>query len=125
MSRTKAALPQEPRRSKYDEGDTSPISRKGKMPQRLSVQIVVAKDEETFHAYAPALKGLHVDGATQEEAVENVKEAIAVYLESLHKYGDPLPEGPGLVIQRIKVPNGASLQNIAVQWPSLSLSRIS
>ena len=95
------------------------------MPQRLSVQIVVAKDEETFHAYAPAIKGLHVDGATQEEAVENVKEAIAVYLESLHKHGDPLPEGTGLVIQRIKVPNGASLQNIAVQWPSLSLSGIS
>ena len=73
------------------------------MPQRLSVQIVVAKDGETFHAYAPALKGFHVDGATQEEAVENVKEAIAVYLESLHKHDDPLPEGPGLVTQRIKL----------------------
>ena len=124
MSRTKAALPQEPRRSKYEEGDTSSISRKGKVQQHLSVQIVVAKDEETFHAYAPALKGLHVDGATQEEAVENVKEAIAVYLESLHKHGDPLPEGPGLVIQRLNVPNSAFLQNITVPWPSLSLSGI-
>ncbi len=125
MSRTKPDLSRKPRRSKCDDGDDPYTSREGKAQQHVSVQIVVANDEGAFHAYAPALKGLHVDGATQEEAVENVKEAIAVYLESLHKHGDPLPEGPGLVIQRINVPNGASLQNITMQWPSLSLSGIS
>lgn len=125
MSRTKPALSRKSRRSQCHEGNEPYLVRKGDAQQHVSVQIIVAKDEGTFHAYAPALKGLHVDGATQEEAVENVKEAIAVYLESLHKHGNPLPEGPGLVIQRINVPNGASLQNVTMQWPSLSLSGIS
>ena len=86
--------------SQCHEGNEPYLVRKGETQQHVSVQIIVAKDEEIFHAYAPALKGLHVDGATQEEAIENVKEAIAVYLESLRKHGDPLPEGPGLISPR-------------------------
>ena len=110
--------------NKADEGNILYMSRKGKAQQHISVQVVVAKDGEAFHAYAPALKGLHVDGATEEEAIANVEEAIAVYLESLRKHGDPLPIGHGLTIQEIDVPHGASFQNVTLQWPSLSLSGI-
>lgn len=57
------------------------------------VEVVVEPDEAGFHAYCPALKGLHVGGATVEEALGNAKDAAIAYLRSLIKHGDPIPVG--------------------------------
>lgn len=46
----------------------------------------VILDRETdggFHASCPALPGCHSQGDTLDEAIQNVREAIEVYLESL------------------------------------------
>jgi len=59
----------------------------------LLVDIVVEPDESEFLAYCPALKGLHVGGATAQEAMENANDAIACHLTSMMKHGDPIPEG--------------------------------
>lgn len=40
----------------------------------------------------PSLPGCHSQGATRAEALENIKEAIEVYLESLQFHGEPIPE---------------------------------
>jgi len=53
--------------------------------------ICVERDGEGFHAYCPALAGVHVDGATREEAVENAKTAIFLYIKSHIKHNDPIP----------------------------------
>jgi predicted RNase H-like HicB family nuclease len=47
--------------------------------------IVIFEPEEEggFHVWCPALKGCHSQGDTKEEALVNIQEAIAVYLESL------------------------------------------
>ena len=63
----------------------------------LQISVIITPDEGGFHAYAPAFKGLHVDGATEKEAKKNAVEAIIVYLKSLADHGDPLPVGPDLV----------------------------
>lgn len=60
---------------------------------RVQIGIVVEPDDGGFHAYAPALPGLHTDGRTEEEAVQNAAEAVVAYLESMLKHGDPLPIG--------------------------------
>ena len=57
------------------------------------VNIAVEPDGETFHAYCPALKGLHASGNTEKEAVENAGKAVGVYLESLIRHKDPIPVG--------------------------------
>jgi predicted RNase H-like HicB family nuclease len=57
----------------------------------FNIQVVVEPDEEGFHAYCPALKGLHVDGSTESEALRNAREAATAYLESLIKHHDPVP----------------------------------
>ncbi len=36
-----------------------------------------------FHAFCPALKGRHSQGDTMEEAVENIREAMEDYFESM------------------------------------------
>ena len=51
--------------------------------------------EGGYVAFAPALPGCHTQGETLEEKERNVKEAIAVYLESLAAHGEAIPaEGP-------------------------------
>ncbi len=44
-----------------------------------------------YHAFCPALPGCHSEGGTLEEAVSSIREAVALYLESLQARGEPLP----------------------------------
>jgi len=62
-----------------------------KQPMVFRVRIIIEPDEDKFHAYCPALKGLHIDGDTKEEALENAKKAAIAYLQSLIKHSDPIP----------------------------------
>lgn len=39
----------------------------------------------------PSLPGCISQGKTKEEAIDNIKEAIALYLEFLEEQGDPIP----------------------------------
>jgi len=57
----------------------------------FSVDMCIEEDGEGFYAYCPALKGLHIDGSTREEAIENLKTAVVLYIESLIKHGDAIP----------------------------------
>ncbi len=57
------------------------------------IEVIIEPDDTGFHAYCPALKGLHVGGETEEEALQNAKEAALAYLESLIKHHDPIPVG--------------------------------
>lgn len=60
---------------------------------KVSIRFVVEPDDGRFHAYCPELKGLHVDGATEEEAFENARKAAEIYIMSLIRHNDPLPVG--------------------------------
>lgn len=48
--------------------------------------------EGGYVAFVPALPGCHTQGETLEETEQDVKEAIAVYLESLVAGGEAIPE---------------------------------
>ena len=48
--------------------------------------------EGGYVAIVPSLPGCHTQGDTLEEAERHVKEAIALYLESLNAHGEPIPE---------------------------------
>ncbi len=45
--------------------------------------ILEPEEEGGFHIWCPALKGCHSQDDTKEEALDNIQEAIAAYLESL------------------------------------------
>jgi predicted RNase H-like HicB family nuclease len=47
------------------------------------VSIVIEKDDNGYYAYCPELEGCHTQGDTIEEAMDNIKEAIELYLETL------------------------------------------
>lgn len=60
---------------------------------KFKVQVIIEPDGNGFHAYCPALKGLHTLGETVEETKKNAKNAVIAYIESLIDEGDPIPVG--------------------------------
>lgn len=57
----------------------------------FEIPISIEPDHGEFHAYCPLLKGLHIGGKTEDEALQNAKNAAIAYLISLIKHGDPIP----------------------------------
>jgi predicted RNase H-like HicB family nuclease len=58
----------------------------------MRYRVVIEQDEEgTFVAEVPALPGCISQGQTRVDAVENIKEAIAAYMESLEAHGEAVP----------------------------------
>ncbi|HZG50525.1 MAG TPA: type II toxin-antitoxin system HicB family antitoxin [Pyrinomonadaceae bacterium] len=55
----------------------------------MKYRVLIETDEDgVFVAEAPSLPGCISQGTTREEALANIKEAIAVYLESLEAHGE-------------------------------------
>ena len=68
----------------------------------MRYRVLVEQDEDgTYVAEVPSLPGCITQGATREEALSNVREAISAYLESLEAHGDPVP--PSITEEIIEV----------------------
>lgn len=58
----------------------------------MKYRVLIEQDEDgVFVAEVPSLPGCISQGQTREQAVENIKEAIALYLESLEAHGEAVP----------------------------------
>jgi predicted RNase H-like HicB family nuclease len=51
----------------------------------MKYKIVLEKTEMGYSVHCPELRGCWSQGKTKEEALENVKDAIKTYLESLRE----------------------------------------
>ena len=54
--------------------------------------IMEREDDGGYHAFCPALPGCHSQGDTYDETMENIKDAIKLYIESLIAHHDPIPQ---------------------------------
>ena len=58
----------------------------------MKYRIFIEQDEDgIFVAECPALPGCISQGKSRSEAVQNITDAIAGYLESLKKHSEPIP----------------------------------
>jgi predicted RNase H-like HicB family nuclease len=58
----------------------------------MKIRVLIEQDEEgRFVATCPALPGCISEGDTREEALANIQDAVAGYVESLRKHGEPVP----------------------------------
>jgi predicted RNase H-like HicB family nuclease len=53
--------------------------------------IIIEQSERNVSAYAPDLPGCVTTGATREEVIANMREAISLHLQGLCEDGDPIP----------------------------------
>ena len=49
----------------------------------MRYQVVLQKSEEGYAVSCPALPGCHSQGTTEQEALDNIKDAIQEYLASI------------------------------------------
>jgi predicted RNase H-like HicB family nuclease len=49
------------------------------------VSVIIEKDAHGYYAFSPSLPGCQTQGDSMEETVANIKEAIALYLETLSR----------------------------------------
>ena len=58
----------------------------------MKYRAFIEQDEDgRFIATCPSLPGCVSEGNTREEAKASIAEAIAGYIESLRKHGEPIP----------------------------------
>ena len=78
---------------------------KRKAARNLSYSVFYEQSAEGgYVAFVPALPGCHTQGESLEEAESNVREAIALYLESLAAHGEAIPEEGPSFQGRVTVP---------------------
>ena len=57
----------------------------------MKYRVLIEQDEDgVYVAEVPSLPGCISQGETREQALENIREAIAGYLESLEAHGEPV-----------------------------------
>ena len=65
------------------------------MAEKLEYPVIIAplavEDGGGFSAMVPDLPGCMSDGQTPEEAVSNVQDAIAIWIEEARALGRPIP----------------------------------
>ncbi len=59
---------------------------------RMKYRVLIEQDEDgVYVAHVPSLPGCISQGQTRADALDNIKEAITVYLESLEAHDEPVP----------------------------------
>ena len=62
---------------------------------RYEVIIYWSAEDQAFVAEVPELPGCAAHGPTQEAALANAQEAIALWIETAKEFADPIPEPKG------------------------------
>jgi len=60
--------------------------------KRLTLPIVIEKDEDGYFVLCPVLQGCYTQGDTYEEAIENIEDAIRLHIEDVIDSGEAIPE---------------------------------
>jgi predicted RNase H-like HicB family nuclease len=72
------------------------------MDQREIELIFAPQEEGGYHVYAPDLPGLHTQGDTFNEAADNAREALQLYIDGLREEGRSIDTG--VIRRRFPVP---------------------
>ena len=63
--------------------------------QRYEIIIYWSNEDEVYIAEAPELPGCMAHGDTEESALQNIKEAVQLWIDTAREFGDPIPEPKG------------------------------
>ena len=70
----------------------------------MKFRVVIEPDEDgVFVAECPTLPGCISQGKTRDEALANIKDAIAGYVASLKKHNEPVP--PPITEEVVDIPS--------------------
>ena len=65
--------------------------------------VVVEKDKDGYFAFCPELQGCYTQGATYEEVLENIEDAISLIIRDMLLDGEELPEIESISLTSLEV----------------------
>jgi len=71
--------------------------------KRLTLPIVIEKDEDGYFVFCPVLQGCYTQGDTYEEAIENIEDAIRLHLEDIIASDGAIPEVRTLILTTLEI----------------------
>ncbi len=70
----------------------------------MKFKVILEKEEDGgYSVTVPALEGCYTQGDTFEEAIENAKEAIEGFIETLKAHNQPIPVDEELIFTDVSV----------------------
>lgn len=54
--------------------------------------VVIEKDQDGYFGFCPSLQGCYTQGATYEEVLANLKDAIRLHVEDCLEGGEEIPQ---------------------------------
>lgn len=81
------------------------------MPHKYAIEIIYSDEDEGFIAVVPELPGCSAFGETEEEALQEVKVAVSLWLSAARDEGRTIPEpGGGERLRDILAGKGATCE---------------
>lgn len=71
--------------------------------RNLTLPIIIEADSDGYFVSCPPLQGCYSQGATYEEAVENIKDAIRLHVEDRLANGEGVPEKISVSLSTVEV----------------------
>lgn len=65
------------------------------MMQKYEIVLYWSNIDQVYIGEVPELAGCMAHGETQEAALKNANQAIALWLDTAREFGDPIPEPKG------------------------------
>ena len=68
-----------------------------------TMPVVIKKDEDGYFATCPALQGCYSQGATYEQVIENIRDAIALHIQDRADDADAIPTPQMVSVATVQV----------------------
>lgn len=65
--------------------------------------IVIEKDKDGYFAFCPELKGCYTQGASYEETLVNIEDAIRLHVEDRLEDGEDIPQAESVSLTSTEV----------------------
>ena len=70
---------------------------------RYLFSAVIEKDKDGYYAFCPELQGCYTQGDTYEEVLENIKDAIKLYIEDMIQDGENIMQPEAVSLTSLEV----------------------
>ncbi len=71
--------------------------------RKLLMEVVIEKDRDGYFAYCPSLQGCYTQGASYEEALANIRDAIRLHLEDRKASHQTLPSTESISVTTLEL----------------------
>lgn len=65
--------------------------------------IVIEKDQDGYFVFCPELQGCYSQGETYEEALQNIRDAIALHIKDRQQEGQEIPYSESVSLTSLEI----------------------